>query len=790
MFRRFSIYCLLITVVSSTLFSQGYELALSKNAISEVECMAVGPDEKTLITGHLDGTVRIWDIASWTIIKTVKERSSNVNSIYFNPDGTLFVTAGVGDYLGIYQYPSGELLYSITVPSDNNSFAAFDGDGEYIYFGGFDRARVYDKLTDVKEPYSALYKVKVKDATSYKIAFSDEDPYKAPQSITDGNVDPNGEYVVFTRHDEVMFYSIKDQKLSFHVPVSGILNNLTPTANGLYLWGDRFMSLIEMEDGKYVVKKKVLAGSNDGTNGYSRMVLSANGNYLVTGDYANDVILWNAKTLDKIQRLAFHTDVCRTFSFILKDSILITGGYDKKIAIWKYNSRLNTEPEEVRYKSCYQLEDFAEFGSGFKVLVTSPDKRYIISGHMDGSIVIWNPYTLEVVNKINFHTGQINHLGFNVDGTQMISCGEDTKIALWSLPDLNMIKKFDSPLEWHSFAYVTADGNDIIYGGANTNRGNDDEFTYTPISYGALMKVNIKSRVNEVLFSDSTAYNYLSDADISYNNGFLCFANGANLYIYHWTIDRIQKIPFSFDIANLLLGEDCVYLWGANIPTKIVFDKDMGYKVISATGQFAERTYNYCDMAGSSRNDLVVTGGGAEKPIIWNANRMEVNQILLGHSTLVRCSQFYAKDSLLFTADAGGRLLVWTAGDINTCTQQYQNEIVTKANGIPLRIANKKVLFKNYAAGSNKCYLHIKSNLKQEISIYCNNECIFTGYPDDKEMKIELNNKETSLMFDTYCEKTDNPKKITLQITEGDKSKSFVLSSGFEETEAILITKE
>lgn len=788
--KRLSIYCLLISALSGSVFSQGYELITSKNAFSGVESMAVGPDEKFMVTGHIDGTVRIWDIATWTIIKTVKERTGLVNSIFFNPEGNLFVTTGVGSTLGIYHYPSCELLYNLTVSSDHNSFAVFDSKGEYIYFGGFDNERVYDKLNDIMEPYSALYKVKVTDGTLYKKVFSDEVPDKLAQSITDGNLDLSGEYIVFTRYGEVMFYSTKDEKLSFHVPVSGILNNLTPIPNGFFLWGDRFMSRVELDDGKYVVKKKVLAGSNDGTNGYSRMVLSSNGNFLATGDYGNDVVIWNPNSLERIQRLSFHEDVCRAFSFVLSDSIFITGSYDKKISIWKYNPQLNLEPEVMRYKSCYQLQDFREYESGFKVLTASPDKRYIISGHLDGSIVLWNPYTLEQVNKINFHTGQINHIGFNVDGTQMITCGEDTKIALWTLPDLTMIKKFDSPLEWHSFAYISPDGKDLIYGGANTNGGNDDEYTYTPIKFGALMKVNVKSRVHEVLFNDSLSPGYISDANVSYKGQFLCFSKGNNVYLYHWKTNKITTLPYSCEIANLLLVDDCIYLWGANLPAKIKLDTIGGFRVTIADGQYATGTYNYCDLSASSGNDMIVTGGGSEKSIIWNTSRMEMNQILLGHSTLVRCSQFFAKDSLLFTGDMGGRMLVWTMGDLNSCNDQYLNEIVAKANGIPLRISNKKVLFKRHNIESNQCYLHIKSNLDQKISIYCNKECVFTGYPDNKEIKIELNNKETSIMFDTYCEKSDNPKKITLQITDGDKSKSFVLNSYFDETDAILIKKE
>src|SRR6185503_16217390 len=124
------------------------------------------------------------------------------------------------------------------------------------------------------------------------------------------------------------------KRMGYRLPIKGILNNLTPIKDKMYVWGDRYLNLLELVDGKYAVKKTILAGTREGTYGYSKMVLSSDGRFLVTGDDGNDVNIWDPNTLEPIQQIQGHTDLCRTFIFCKKDSVLVTGGYDGKLMIW------------------------------------------------------------------------------------------------------------------------------------------------------------------------------------------------------------------------------------------------------------------------------------------------------------------------------------------------------------------------------------------------------------------------------------------------------------------------
>src|SRR5689334_13806117 len=107
----------LLFVATQSAVAQNFELLDTKYS-SGIESLILGTDKQTLITGHLDGKVCFWDVETFTITKTIQDRMGTVNSILFNPKGDQFVTSGDGATLGVYEYPSGKLLYKLVVPCD------------------------------------------------------------------------------------------------------------------------------------------------------------------------------------------------------------------------------------------------------------------------------------------------------------------------------------------------------------------------------------------------------------------------------------------------------------------------------------------------------------------------------------------------------------------------------------------------------------------------------------------------------------------------------------------------
>lgn len=59
-----------------------------------VSSIAFGPDGKKIISGGLDGSVRVWDAETGAELITFRVYSLGVNSVAFRPDGRRIIAGG------------------------------------------------------------------------------------------------------------------------------------------------------------------------------------------------------------------------------------------------------------------------------------------------------------------------------------------------------------------------------------------------------------------------------------------------------------------------------------------------------------------------------------------------------------------------------------------------------------------------------------------------------------------------------------------------------------------------
>ena len=63
-----------------------------------VQSVAFSPDSKTLASGSVSGTVRLWDVATGNQISApLTEPVGTIGSVVFSPDGKTLTAANVGD---------------------------------------------------------------------------------------------------------------------------------------------------------------------------------------------------------------------------------------------------------------------------------------------------------------------------------------------------------------------------------------------------------------------------------------------------------------------------------------------------------------------------------------------------------------------------------------------------------------------------------------------------------------------------------------------------------------------
>jgi WD40 repeat protein len=63
----------------------------------------------------------------------------------------------------------------------------------------------------------------------------------------------------------------------------------------------------------------------------------------------------------------------------------------------------------------------------------SPDGALSASGHVDGTVTIWEVRTGRQLTTIHAHLGNTNKVAFTPDGTRLLTLGDPKMLKLWDI---------------------------------------------------------------------------------------------------------------------------------------------------------------------------------------------------------------------------------------------------------------------------------------------------------------------------------------------------------------------
>jgi WD40 repeat protein len=109
-----------------------------KGHASHVQALAASPDGRHLISGSADSTIKVWDLRSKKLIRTIHGHGSPVLAVAFTSDGRHLISASADATIGVWDWESGEIVRSLVeLPSTVNCLGVLPGD-QLVIFG--DRA--------------------------------------------------------------------------------------------------------------------------------------------------------------------------------------------------------------------------------------------------------------------------------------------------------------------------------------------------------------------------------------------------------------------------------------------------------------------------------------------------------------------------------------------------------------------------------------------------------------------------------------------------------------------------
>lgn len=119
-------------------------------------CVLFHPDGKTLISGALDGTLRVWSVETGKAVRIIETEDVQPLALAISPDGTLVAAAGGGNVVGVWEIASGKRILMLKRHEAQALAVAFSPDGKLLATGGMDgTVRTFD-LASGRELHSLV----------------------------------------------------------------------------------------------------------------------------------------------------------------------------------------------------------------------------------------------------------------------------------------------------------------------------------------------------------------------------------------------------------------------------------------------------------------------------------------------------------------------------------------------------------------------------------------------------------------------------------------------------------
>lgn len=438
----------------------------------ELSLLALSPDNSTLVTADMGGTLEFWD-AKTGVARVIRKHALGLSRWgSFSTDGKYLITADESQRVRLWKMETGAEQPAF-VSDQGVTAAAFFPDGRRLLMARTDGSlQIWD--ISKRQPVTTLMG---HTAEIQSVAFSPDGRTFATGSIdrtvriwptTGGSASrvirghgsavisvawsPDSQYLLSASTDRS--FKLWDLKKEPDPVLPSDVTQYLATAfcrKELLAVGvgeDRSLRLLNLSSGKEIARLGATQREEVLTAAFSpdRSMLAIAGTSAV-------ISLLDTTTGSIRRTLTGHTSYVYSLAFAPDGTKLISGGKDQTVRLWN----LSTGNEIGQLKSRLPNSWRGAF---------SPDGRYVASAADDGDVELWDTTTRSVLRTFKGHLATVKAIAFSPDGKRLATGGDDNAVKLWDVDSGKEVKQLG--LADHvQHAAFSPDGKRLVTGGAD-----------------------------------------------------------------------------------------------------------------------------------------------------------------------------------------------------------------------------------------------------------------------------------------------------------------------------------
>ncbi|KAJ5216310.1 uncharacterized protein N7498_002717 [Penicillium cinerascens] len=362
--------------------------------------VAYSSDDQIIATGHMDGTIKIWDSARG-LQHTLKGHLSHMRSVKFSPDNKLVASGSADRTVKLWDAASGTLQQTLECESPVLGFS-FSPNGKQLAVCVYKTFQIWDIATGTLQHT-------IHEDLSYVdcVAFSPD--WKRLASAFRGiakvrDITTGTELQALTGHGNYL-YSLAfspDGKLLESGSWSGLI----------HLWEITTRNFPPAAEIERHLEPVVC------------VTVSPNGKLVAS--YSSDdetTKLWDAVSGTIQHSLEGHSNRVRAVAFSPDGKMVATGSADHKVKFWDTTTGILQHTLEVNI-------------GPIESVAFSSDSRLLAAGTIDGTISTWATFDGTIRQKLKGlkgHRGGLGCVAFSPDG-ELLAAGFDyEQIELWDI---------------------------------------------------------------------------------------------------------------------------------------------------------------------------------------------------------------------------------------------------------------------------------------------------------------------------------------------------------------------